>query len=96
MCGSAELDATAAGTRLFDVQINGQAVLQSFDVFAEAGVSSFDDLCLLTRHRVPLHQIASTGLPETGKGTKQILTLPALFKVVYNSAAWQGSQVLLN
>ncbi|KAK9902778.1 hypothetical protein WJX75_005808 [Coccomyxa subellipsoidea] len=32
-----ELDATAAGTRLFNVQINGQAVLQSFDVFAEAG-----------------------------------------------------------
>ena len=37
MCGSSELDATAAGTRLFDVQINGQLVLQSFDVFAEAG-----------------------------------------------------------
>ena len=59
MCGSAELDATAAGTRMFDVQINGRAVLQSFDVFAEAGVSSFHIICLLTRHRVPLHQIAS-------------------------------------
>ncbi|BDA51172.1 probable Kinesin-like protein KIN-14E at N-terminal half [Coccomyxa sp. Obi] len=36
-----DFDATAAGTRLFDVLINGQPVLQSFDICAEAGNQLF-------------------------------------------------------